>query len=88
VKRRADAAWAAAVALGCAATTGWLLVAFALGSECDGEHCMDWALADAVAVGASLLALVAWAVTRGRRRGLLWAATLPLLVPLWHVLAV
>jgi threonine/homoserine/homoserine lactone efflux protein len=49
---------------------------------------MDWALADAVAVGASLLALVAWAVTRGRRRGLLWAATLPLLVPVWHVLVV
>jgi hypothetical protein len=84
--RRADVAWAAVVALGCATTTGWILLAFALDSECDGEHCLDWAVADAVAVGVSLLALVTWAVTRGRRRGLLWAATLPLLVPLWHAL--
>jgi membrane protease YdiL (CAAX protease family) len=83
---RAGNAWAAAVLVGVVAACAWVALGLALRSECgeDDPSCDDWVVADAVATGVALGALLGWAIT-GRRQAWLAVATAALAVPLYHL---
>ena len=85
--RRASNAWAAAVLAGVVAACAWVALGLALRSECgdDDPSCDDWVVADAVAAGVALGALLGWAMTGRHRHAWLGVATAALAVPVYHL---
>jgi hypothetical protein len=87
---RAGTAWAAAVVVAVTAASGWVALGWALRGECsdDDRSCDDWVVADAIATGVALVALLGWATTGRRTHAWLAVATAALVVPLYHLVFV